>query len=151
MAYQVDWIVRHHILYITFTGDITLEDFQQSSKIISDEMDAAYAADASGIIIGIVDLREASLGRLLRLGVAAAQDISGVLDPRVWKAKPGFVVLITLSDTARLLTSILIKLSKQPMTTVGTMPEALTVVSYMYPELQSRLDAFRDSQPSAGS
>jgi hypothetical protein len=147
MTYQVFWIVENHILYIGLSGDLTLGDFRDSSKHIADHMDAAYST-SSDIVIGIIDLREASLGQLVRSVISAAQSISEVIDPRIWKAKSGFTILITTSESAKVLTSIIIRLTAQPMTTVGTLLEALTVVSYMYPELQSQLDAYRDGPSS---
>jgi hypothetical protein len=152
MSYQVFWIVENHVLYISLSGDVTLDDFRDSSKHIADHMDAAYSSGSSDIIIGIIDLREAALAMLLRSVIsAAAQAIADVIDPRIWNAKPGFTVLITTSEAAKMLTSIIIRLTSQPMTTIGTLAEALTVVSYMYPELQTQLDVYRDNHQSAGS
>jgi hypothetical protein len=151
MAYQVHWIIQNHVIYIALSGDITLDDFRDSSRQIADYMDVAYQSEASSIIIGIIDLQQAKLGGILRSAISAAQDIADVIDARVWKAKPGFVVLITVSEAAKMLTSILIRISKQPMTTVGTMREALMVVRYMYPELQTELDTYQENENPAGS
>jgi hypothetical protein len=151
MAYQVHWIIQNHVLYVGLSGDITLDDFRDSSRQIADYMDVAYQSEASSIIIGIIDLQQAKLGGILRSAISAAQDIADVIDARVWKAKPGFVVLITVSEAAKMLTSILIRISKQPMTTVGTMREALMVVRYMYPELQTELDTYQENENPAGS
>lgn len=149
MAYEVSWIVQHHVLYTRFLDEITLDDFRGVSTAAADMLDLAYASDSSGIIIGIVDLSNASLGPLLRYATAVVKDISSMIDPRVWKAKPGFVVLITVSETAKLVTSLIIHISKQPMTTVGSIEEALTVVRSMYPELSTLFDADRhDDQES---
>lgn len=127
-----------------------MDDFRASSKIIADNMDSAYKSEVQGIIIGIVDLQEASLARLMRtIMTALVQEIASVIDPRIWDAKPGFTILITTSETAKLLTSLIIRLSSQPMTTVGTLAEALMVVSYMYPELQPLLDAHADAEQPA--
>lgn len=150
MAYQVSWIVQNRVLYIKLSGDITLEDFHSSTRQIADYMEDAYSSDSSGMIIGIVDLRASGFGQLMRSILSTlAQEIAAVIDSRLWKAKPGFIILITTSDAAKLLTSMIIRLSTQPMTTVGTLAEALTVVSYMYPELQSQLDIYQESQQSA--
>lgn len=151
MAYQVHWVIQNHVLYIGLSGDISLDDFRDSSKQIADYMDDAYASESASVIIGIIDLQQAKLGVLMRSAISAAQDIADVIDARVWKAKPGFVVLITVSEAAKMLTSLLIRISKQPMTTVGTMHEALMVVRYMYPELQTELEIYEGSHPPAGS
>lgn len=142
MAYQVYWIIQNHVIYVSLSGDITLDDFRESSKQIADYMDIATSQGASNIIIGIVDLTDAKLGFLVRSTMSGAPDISDMIDPRHWKAKPGFVVLITMSEAAKLLTSIIIRISRQPMTTVATLKEALLVVRYMYPELQTELEAY---------
>lgn len=151
MAYKVHWIIPHQVLYVSLLGDITLDDFRNVSKQSADYMDDAYSSGASDIIIGIIDLTEAKLAMLLRSTLSISQDISDVIDKRHWQAKPGFVVLVTLSETAKLLTSFVIRVSKQPMTTVGSMEEALMVVRYMYPELQTKLDAYPTDDPATNT
>lgn len=152
MAYQVFWIVQHRVLYIQLAGDIVLDDFRDSSRQIADYMDEAYQTLPGSVVIGIIDLREAHLGQFLRLAIAAAvQSIADVLDPRVWKAKSGFVVLITTSQSAKIITSMVIRLTTQPMTTIGTLDEALTVVGYMYPELHDPLNAFKETDLFTGT
>jgi hypothetical protein len=150
MAYKVSWIVQHRVLYISLSGDIKLDDFRDSSRQIADYMDDAYNSETSDIIIGIIDLTDAKLSLLMRSAISVAQDISDVIDARVWKAKPGFVVLVTVSEAAKLLTSLTIRISKQPMTTVGNLDEALMVVRYMYPELGPQLDHYQAGDHSAG-
>ncbi len=142
MAYKVLWIVENHVVYVGLSKDVRLEDFRESSKEIADLLEVAYA-DGAANIIGIIDLTDARLGALMRSAVSIAQDISSVIDPRHWEAKPGFVVLITQSEAAKVLTAVIIRISKQPMTTVGTLGEALTVVCSMYPELQAQIDAYQ--------
>jgi hypothetical protein len=149
MAYQVHWIVENRVLYISLSDQLALADIRESSLQIADLMDEAYKNKAS-LVIGIVDMRDANLGSLVRSFVSSAvQEISTAVDSRLWKAKPGFIVMITTSDAAKTLTSLVIRLSSQPLTTVGTLAEAITVVSYMYPELQAQLNAYRDNDSSA--
>ncbi len=148
MAYTVSWIVEDRVIYVSLYGEITLDDFRESSKQIADYLDIAYARANGEIVVGVIDLTAAGLGVLLRSTVSAAQDISNVVDPRHWEAKPGFVLLITQNDVAKLLTSIVIRISKQPMTTVGSLEEALMVVRSMYPELQAQLEAYQASHPA---
>jgi hypothetical protein len=150
MAYKVLWIVEHRILHISLSGHLTVDDIRESSKQINDYLDEAYKRQAS-LVIGIVDLREASLEQLVRSFISTAvQEIASAVDSRLLKAKPGFIVLITSSESAKTITSLVIRLSSQPLTTVGTLGEALTVVSYMYPELQAQLESYRDNDPLAG-
>ncbi|MDX2139261.1 MAG: hypothetical protein SF123_14340 [Chloroflexota bacterium] len=151
MAYHVSWIVRHQVLYISLSDEITLADFRDSTKQIADYMDDAYSTGTTNLIIGIIDLTHAKLGFLMRSAISVAQDISDVIDPRHWNAKPGFVVLITVSEAAKLLTSVIIRISKQPMTTVASLNEALAVVCSMYPDLQTQIDTYQASEHSAGT
>ncbi len=150
MAYKVFWIVENHVIYVSLSADITLDDFRHSSKQIADYMDEAYRTGTTDIIIGIVDLTEARLGPLMRSALSVAPEISNVIDPRHWQAKPGFVVLVTLSDAAKLLTSLIIRISRQPMTTVGSLKEALMVVRYMYPDLAEQIATYEDKHASSG-
>lgn len=150
MAYQVLWIVEHRVLHISLSGQLTLDDFRDSSREIADYLDHAYQSGAR-LVIGIVDVREAALGQLLHSVLSTTvEEISTAVDSRLWKAKPGFIVLVTTSESAKALTSLVIRLSSQPLTTVATLAEALMVVSYMYPELQAQLDSYRDNNPFAG-
>jgi|GEM_PF-6112000 len=149
MAYQVSWIVQHRVLYVRESGRVTLDDIRESTKLIADYMDDAYANSAA-LVIGIIDLRESKFALSLRTLANGVQNIASVVDPRHWKAKPGFVVLVTTGESAKYITSLVIGLSKQPMTTVATIEEALMVVRYMYPELQTFLDEYID-QFAAGT
>ncbi|MFN8529810.1 MAG: hypothetical protein U0670_14490 [Anaerolineae bacterium] len=151
MAYNVFWIVEHRVLYIDESEQITLEDIRLSTRETAAAMDEAYQSGAA-LIIGILNVSHADLSRLMRSVVTTTVDeIASVIDPRLWKAKPGFIILITASETAKMLLSLVIRLSSQPMTTVGTVEEALTVVSYMYPELADALKSYRHDDRSAGT
>lgn len=144
MSYQAFWIIKHRVLYNQLAGDITLDDFRGISKETADLITDAYTSLPGQMVIGVIDIREANLGQFLRLAMTAAvQNIADVIDSRVWKAKSGFVILITTSQSAKVITGMVIRLSAQPMTTVATLDEALTVVSYMYPELQAELNTFK--------
>jgi hypothetical protein len=152
MAYQVWWIVENRVLYIRQPLDLTLEDIRDSTRDIADHIEAAYQHNPTPLIIGVLDMREATVDRLMRSALSVAvKNVVDVIDPRVWKAKPGFIILITTSNTVKLLIYPVIKLSSQPITTVATLAEALTVVSYMYPELQTELDDFRKTDLFAGT
>lgn len=149
MAYHVAWIVPQRVIYISLSDDITLTDFRDSSKIIADYLDEAYASNLSSPIVGVVDLTYAKLGFLMRSAISVAQDISDVIDPRHWNAKPGFVVLITVSEVAKMVTSVVIRISKQPMTTVASLGEALAVVRSLYPDLHTQIDAYEVESQTA--
>lgn len=151
MAYNVFWIVEHRVLYISESGQVTLEDIRLSTQEVAAAMEEAYQSGAA-LIIGVLNVRHADLSRLIRSALTTTIDeIASVIDPRLWKAKPGFIILITTSETAKTLLSLVVRLSSQPMTTVGTVDEALTVVSYMYPELAAELKAYRHDDRSAGT
>jgi len=152
MTYQVWWIVDNRVLYIRQSPDVTLEDIRASTKAIADHIEEAYKQTPSSLIIGILDMRATTVDRIMRSALSAAiKNVVDVIDPRVWKAKPGFLILVTTSNTVKVIIFPVIRLSSQPLTTVATLAEALTVVSYMYPELQSQLDAYRDSDLFAGT
>jgi hypothetical protein len=147
MAYQVFWVIQHRVLYIQLAGEITIDDFRYSSVEIGDAITEAYEQSLGNMVIGIVDLQQANLGRFLRLAMTTAvKTIADAIDPRCWQAKPGFTVLITSSQSARMITSLVIRMTSQPLTTVATLGESLTVVSYMYPELQEQLDTFKATE-----
>ncbi|MDX2075910.1 MAG: hypothetical protein SFZ02_05730 [bacterium] len=143
MAYDVHWIVKYQVIYVGLLDDITLDDFRDSSKQIADYMDEAYSQEVTHKIIGVIDLTHAKLGTLMRFTLSAAQDIANVIDPRNLKAKPGFTILVTVSEVAKLITGLVIRLSRQPMTTVATLDEALNVVGNMYPELKIQLTTYQ--------
>jgi hypothetical protein len=149
MAYRVDWIVPQRVIYINLHDDITIADFRDSSKLIADYLDEAYAQQTANPIVGVVDLTHAKLGFLMRSAISVAQDISDVIDPRHWNAKPGFVVLITMSEAAKLLTAVIIRISKQPMTTVASLGEALAVVRSLYPDLNTQIDSYQADNQTA--
>ncbi|MBK8020896.1 MAG: hypothetical protein IPK19_05570 [Chloroflexi bacterium] len=150
MAYRVEWIVQDRVLYMREYDAVQLEDIRDISQRAADLLEAAYRSGAR-LVIGIVDLSDARFETSLPLFRHGLEEIAAAVDPRMWKAKPGFVVLITTTEAARDITSFVISTSKQPLTTVETLDEALLVVRYMYPELQAQLDAYRDRHLSLGN
>jgi hypothetical protein len=143
MAYDVHWIVKYQVIYIGLLDDISLDDFRDSSKEIADYLDEAYSQEVTHKIIGVIDLTHAKLGTLMRFTLSAAQDIANVIDARNLQAKPGFTILVTVSEVAKLITGLVIRLSKQPMTSVASLDEALNVVANMYPELKIPLNNYQ--------
>lgn len=148
MAHQGFWMVQHRVLYLSMSDDVILDDFRGISRLAADKLEEVSAHAPNNLVIGIVDLRAAKLVQMMRRVVSAAvQNIAEVIDPRIWKAKPGFVVIITTSDSAKMMTALVIRLYAQPMTSVGTLDEAITVVGSMFPELTAQMDAYRDKDP----
>lgn len=140
MAHQVDWIAKYHVLSIRYTGSITLDDIHASTVEVADHLTEAYQNAPDHLIIGVVDMQDTGLGQVIRSVLpTVARRISEIIDPRIWKAKPGFVILITTSETAKLLISLIIRLYSQPMTTVASLDEALNVIRHMYPDLEPLL------------
>ena len=147
MAYRVFWMIENHIFCTRFSANVLLEDIQQATVEISDYLDAAYANAPENRIIGVIDMQEANISSLLPLTVSVlVNKIADVIDPRIWQAKPGLTVLVTTADRARLVISLVIKLSAQPMTTVGTMDGALAIISAMYPELEQQITDYKTSR-----
>jgi hypothetical protein len=148
MSYHVSWIIPNHILYIHYTDELLLDDLRASSKLIAEHMETAHEEAPQNIITGVVDIRDADLGSLLRsMLTVVVRQIADVIDPRLWKAKSGFIVLVTGSERARTAVSLVVKLSSQPMTTVGSLDEALTIVGSMYPELQAQIEEYKKTTP----
>jgi hypothetical protein len=144
MSYQVSWIIPNHVLYIRYTDDLTLDDLRDSSRLMMEHLEVAYRDTPQNVITGVVDIREADLGSLFRsIMTVVVKQIADVIDPRIWKAKSGFVILITSSEYAKTAVSLVVKLSSQPMTTVATLDEALTVIASMYPELQTQIEDYK--------
>lgn len=152
MSYQVKWIIENQVLYIQQAGDVSLDDLRASSKLIADHIFSAYAATPENVVIGIVDMSDARFGSLLRAAIPiVVKQVADIIDPRIWDAKPGFTVLVTSSERAKLAISLVIKISAQPLTTVATLDEALTVISAMYPELRTQLESYKLADVSTDS
>ena len=151
MVYRAFWIVENRVLYIGQREHVTFEDVRFSTQQIADYIDDAYA-HGSKLVIGILDLNGVDLSLLVHSPLATAvNEIADVIDPRLLKAKPGFIILVTTSNDTKAIISPIVRLAVQPMTTVGTLHEALTVASYMYPELKDQLGAYRDGDNPTGA
>lgn len=147
MSHQVYWVIEDHVLYASQYGNISLESIHDISKDIADIVEASHQRAPDNVTIGIVDMREVRVDMVIRaLASASIHKIFDVVDPRVWKFKPGFTVLITASDYVSMLVSIIIKISNQPMTTVGSLEEAIEVIKSMYPELTKQLDSYAHNE-----
>lgn len=144
MSYQVVWILPYQVLYIQEEGRLELDDIRDSTRLVAEHMMDAQDKAPENTIIGIVDMQNASVNKLLRNALPLTiQSLSDVIDPRLWKLKQGFVVLITTSQSAKVIISLLIRLSAQPLTTVANFDEALAIIISMYPELATPLNEFK--------
>ena len=143
MSWQVYWIIEDNVLYGNLSGNVTLEGIQGISKEIADQVEEAQKRKPENVTIGIVDMREARIDMVVRaLASARLHKIFDAVDARVWRFKPGFTVLIRSGDYVSMLVSVIIRISNQPMTTVGSLEEALEVITSMYPELGAQLDSY---------
>ncbi len=141
MPHTINWVLNNRIIYIRYQGLIILDDVQESSKCIADKLFDGYKSKSENRIIGIIDICEANLESIFGLGISiATKQLTEVMDPRIFKAKPGFCVLITNSEIAKTVVSIIIKVASQPMTTVATLAEAKNNIIAMYPELKEYLN-----------
>ncbi len=146
MAHDVYWMIENHVIYTKYTGEITLDDIRGSTQMIADLLEGAYANAPHNTIIGVVDTHEGVLTSMLRAAVSmVVQQVADVIDKRVWKAKPGFTVLITTNQHAKMIIALLVRLANNPMTTVETLDEALMVIGTMYPELADQIEALNDT------
>ncbi|MEQ8673698.1 MAG: hypothetical protein RLP44_11965 [Aggregatilineales bacterium] len=143
MSWQVYWIIENSVLYGNLSGNVTLEGIQGISTEIADHVEEAQKRKPQNVTIGIVDMREARIDMVVRaLASARLHKIFDAVDARVWRFKPGFTVLIRSGDYVSMLVSVIIRISNQPMTTVGSLEEALEVITSMYPELSAQLDSY---------
>ena len=143
MSWQVYWIIENSVLYGNLSGNVTLEGIQGISTEIADNVEESQKREPQNVTIGIVDMREARIDMVVRaLASARLHKIFDAVDARVWRFKPGFTVLIRSGDYVSMLVSVIIRISNQPMTTVGSLEEALEVITSMYPELSAQLDSY---------
>ena len=118
-----------------------------STKDIADMLAVSYQDAPTNTIIGLVDMSHANLESLLRSAVTVVvKQVSDVIDPRIWQSKPGFTILITGSERAKIMISLVVKISNQPMTSVGSMEEALNIIRSMFPELNEALEQIPTSK-----
>jgi hypothetical protein len=153
MTYDVSWIIENHVLYIHYQGEVSLGDIRQSTRDVVDWVEAVYEQNPENTVIGVVDLTEANLNQILwttTLNIIVKQ-VKDVIDPRITRLKTGFVALITDSERARIVISLLLRLFSQPLTTVASLDEALAIIDSMYPELAEQLEHYRENHISAGT
>jgi len=150
MAYHVSWIIEDHVLYIDYKGEVSLDDVRGSTHDVVDLIEGTYRRKPESIVTGVVDLQGASLRTILwtTLNIVVKQ-VNDVIDPRIRDLKTGFAVLITGSERAKTVISLLLRLFSQPLTTVASLDEALTVIEAMYPKLEERLGNYRENHISA--
>ena len=150
MSYQLSWVIPHRVFWLRQEAEVTLEQIRGFTREIADYIEVANRNTPDAALIGIIDMREADFSSLLRSALSLiVNQISEVVDPRIWKAKPGFVTLIINSERGQLAISLVIKISAQPMTTVATFDEALTIIGAMYPELEATLTTYKEHHLSA--
>ncbi|MBL8133165.1 MAG: hypothetical protein JNL42_14990 [Anaerolineae bacterium] len=150
MPYRVEWIVQYRVLYIREYDEVSLDDIRHITRETADLMEEASRSSAA-LLIGIIDLNDAHLGTSLPIFSLGLDEIAAAVDPRMWKARLGFVALITTTEVVRDMTAFVISRSRQPLTTVASLDEALLIVRYMYPELQAQLNTYRDRNLSYGN
>lgn len=144
MPYQVYWMIPDHVMYMKFTGEVSLDDLRDSTQQIADFLASAYKNAPENTIVGMVDMGDARLDSLFWSAMSiVVKQVADVVDPRLWRSKPGFTVLISNSEIAKTAISLVIKISNQPMTSVATLDEAIMTVGAMYPELMEALDAYQ--------
>jgi hypothetical protein len=148
MPYQVMWLVRDRVLYESQSGDVTLDEIRELTTQIADLLDIAYTK-FPGSIVAILDMREANLSHLVESHTPAGiRRIAEAIDPRIWKARKGFTILITSRTHVQIVISLITKVFSQPITTVGSFDEALEVATTMYPELRGVLEGWWGGDPS---
>lgn len=147
MPYQVQWLVQDRVLYDSQFGDVTLDEIRALTVRIADMLESAYANN-TGNIVAILDMREANLVTMSESHTPAGiRRIADSIDPRIWKARKGFTILITTRTHVQIVISLITKIFAQPITTVGSFDEALAVATTMYPELEPLLAGWQGRDP----
>jgi len=151
MPYQLFWVIKDRVFYDNQTGNVTVEEIHDLTTQIADYLDDAYQTNP-GIVIGILDMREANLSNLVQSPTPAGiRPITEAIDPRIWKTKKGFTILITNRSHVKIIISLITMLVSQPITTVAGFDEALDIAANMYPELRAELAAWIGADPLAGA
>src|SRR5690242_10896336 len=123
MPYHVSWLVQDRVLYDRKWDDITPEEIRALNRQIADTLHQAYQKKL-GIVIAILDMRDANLSHLMQShSPAGIRRITDAIDPRIWKVKQGFTILITARKHVKVVISLITKVSAQPMTTVESFDE----------------------------
>ena len=149
MPYQVLWLVQDRVLYDSQSGDVTVAEIRELTIQIADLLEAAYQK-YPGSIVAILDMREANLAHLTDAhSPAGVRRIADAIDPRIWKARKGFTILITTRKHVQVVISLITKIFSQPITTTGSFDEALELAITMYPELEATLGDWRGRDPFA--
>ena len=150
MPYQLFWVIKDRVFYDNQTGDVTAQEIHELTTRIGNYLDDAYQRN-SGIVIGILDMREANLSNLVQSHTPAGiRHITDAIDPRIWKVKKGFTILITNQSHVKIIISIITMLVSQPITTVASFDEALEITANMYPELRKDLEVWKGVDPLVG-
>lgn len=150
MPYQVQWMVPDRVLYDSQSGDVTTDEIHDLTTEIADMLDEAYKKNL-GVVVAIMDMREANLSHLVQShSPAGIRRITDAIDPRIWKVRQGFTILITNRKHVQIIISLITKLFAQPLTTVGSFDEAVKVAKTMYPELRDQLDPWEGADPFVG-
>ena len=151
MPYQLFWVIKDRVFYENQTGKVTASEIHDLTIQIADYLDDAYQRN-HGIVIGILDMREANLSNLVQSHTPAGiRQITDAIDPRIWKVKKGFTVLITNRTHVKMVISLITMLVSQPITTVGNFDEALDVAATMYPDLRVELEMWKGADPLASA
>ena len=150
MPYQLLWMVPDRVLYDSQWGDVTPDEVHDLTTHIADLLDEAYKKNL-GVVVAIMDMREANMAHLVQShSPTGIRRITDAIDPRIWKVRQGFTILITNRKHIQIIISIITKLFAQPLTTVGNFDEAVMVAKTMYPELREQLDPWEGADPFVG-
>lgn len=149
MSYQVFWIIENQVLYDNQSGDVTVDEIRALSAEIADMLEDAYQQNR-GFVVAILDMREANVTKLLQTHTPAGiRHVTDALDPRIWKMKKGFTILITNRAHVKIIISLITMLVSQPITTVASFDEAIEITANMYPELRETLQTWKGADPLA--
>jgi hypothetical protein len=142
MPYQVTWYIENKLLLNRCWDELSLEDHQGFTAVIADHlMDALEQGhDKIPAIFNMSEVSRFSLAEQPPSDEHLRRAVSE-MDQRVFALRRGFLVLVTSNHEIHRFISRINEIFIQPMATVQTMNEALSILQNMYPELRETMKA----------
>ncbi len=127
-------------------GNLSLDDIQGISNQLSIYVEEALE-DGCDKLPAIFDMRQVNDIALPSSSNSSehAQEMTQMIDSRLQNMKRGFLVLVTSRQHVRDFVTFINQVLAQPMTTVQTIEEALTIMQNMYPNLREHLSTQKGS------
>lgn len=146
MPYEISWVVKNRLVLNRAWGNLSLDDIQGISNQLSIYVEEALE-DGCDKLPAIFDMRQVNDIALPSSSNSSehAQEMTQMIDSRLQNMKRGFLVLVTSRQHVRDFVTFINQVLAQPMTTVQTIEEALTIMQNMYPNLREHLSTQKGS------